>query len=351
MSQTIVFADAWLQDQSLTWPARCLLGLLYKLTDGGKHPFYSKNANSYISRIMCFTANELRTSWKSLVKSQYIIKNISQQAGNATEVTLLPKAYEDETLRNPHEGLLNSHEVLRNSHEVLRNSREGTVKSTRGIANFTKGSSEIHARGIVKSTRGYSEIHARGLVKSTRHNLIDNLIKTNKEKVKKEKDENSSDALPPVETQEVIPAKTDLTIAEIQELPEKIAIQRLSQLFNAFVLSHPEKSQDFENFDAYEEAERFYWYWTELNWTRKGTKSQIKRLKAAVGSWCLNSIRYGLKGKRKLNSPEDFYKNAQAVASRSGMLSHEQESAFNTFFPSIEKSPSGISSEGAKTQK
>ena len=329
MSQTIVFADAWLQDQSLTWPARCLLGLLYKLTDGGKHPFYSKNANSYISRIMCFTANELRTSWKSLVKSQYIVKNISQQAGNATEVTLLPKSYEDETLRNPHEGLLNSH--------------EGIVKSTRGIANFT--------RGTVKSTRPSSEIHARGLVKSTRHNLIDNLIKTNKEKEKKEKDENSSDALPPVEIQEVIPAEADLTIAEIQELPEKIAIQRLSQLFNAFVLSHPEKSQDFENFDAYEEAERFYWYWTELNWTRKGTKSQIKRLKAAVGSWCLNSIRYGFKGKRKLNSPEDFYKNAQAVASRSGMLSHEQESAFNTFFPSIGKSPSDKMPEGAKTQK
>ena len=329
MSQTIVFADAWLQDTSLTWPARCLLGLLYKLTDGGKHPFYSKNANSYISRIMCFTANELRTSWKSLVKSQYIIKNISQQAGNATEVTLLPKAYEDETLRNSREGLLNSR-------EGLLNSLEGTAKSTRGIANFTKGSSEIHARGLVKSTR---------------HNLIDNLIKTNKEKEKKEKDENSSDALPPVEIQEVIPAEADLTIAEIQELPEKIAIQRLSQLFNAFVLSHPEKSQDFENFDAYEEAERFYWYWTELNWTRKGTKSQIKRLKAAVGSWCLNSIRYGFKGKRKLNSPEDFYKNAQAVASRSGMLSHEQESAFNTFFPSIGKSPSDKMPEGAKTQK
>lgn len=351
MSQTIVFADAWLQDQSLTWPARCLLGLLYKLTDGGKHPFYSKNANSYISRIMCFTANELRTSWKSLVKSQYIVKNISQQAGNATEVTLLPKAFEDETLLNSREGLLNSR-------EGLRNPLEGTVKSTRGIANFTRGTvnftrgySENHARGIVKSTQGYSEIHARGIVNFTRHNLIDNLIKTNKEKEKKEKDENSSDALPPVEIQEVIPAKTDLTIAEIQELPEKIAIQRLSHLFNAFVLSHPEKSQDFENFDAYEEAERFYWYWTELNWTRKGTKSQIKRLKAAVGSWCLNSIRYGFKGKRKLNSPEDFYKNAQAVASRSGMLSHEQESAFNTFFPSLEKSPSGISSEGAKTQK
>ena len=330
MSQTIVFADAWLQDTSLTWPARCLLGLLYKLTDGGKHPFYSKNANSYISRIMCFTANELRTSWKSLVKSQYIVKNISQQAGNATEVTLLPKAFEDETLRNSH---------------------EGTVKSTRGIANFTRGYSENHARGIVKSTQGYSEFHARGIVNFTRHNLIDNLIETNKEKEKKEKDENSSDALPPVETQEVIPANTDLTIAEIQVLPEKIAIQRLSQLFNAFVLSHPEKSQDFENFDAYEEAERFYWYWTELNWTRKGTKSQIKRLKAAVGSWCLNSIRYGLKGKRKLNTPEDFYKNAQAVASRSGMLSHEQESAFNAFFPSIEKSPSDKMPEGAKTQK
>lgn len=351
MSQTIVFADAWLQDTSLTWPARCLLGLLYKLTDGGKHPFYSKNANSYISRIMCFTANELRTSWKSLVKSQYIIKNINQQAGNATEVTLLPKAYEDETLRNSHEGLLNSR-------EGLRNPLEGTVKSTRGIANFTRGtvnftrgSSENHARGIVKSTQGSSEFHARGIVNFTRHNLIDNLIETNKEKEKKEKDENSSDALPPVETQEVIPADTDLTIAEIQALPEKIAIQRLSQMFNAFVLSHPEKSQDFENFDIHEEAERFYWYWTELNWTRKGTKSPIKRLKAAVGSWCLNSIRYGLKGKRKLNSPEDFYKNAQAVASRSGMLSHEQESAFNTFFPSIEKSPSGILSEGAKTQK
>ncbi len=201
MSQTIVFANAWLQDQSLTWPARCLLGLLYKLTDGGKHPFYSKNANSYISRIMCFTANELRTSWKSLVKSQYIVKNISQQAGNATEVTLLPKAYEDETLRNPHEGLLNSpwkslvksqyivknisqqagnatevtllpkayedetlrnpHEGLLNSHEGLLNSREGlrnplegTVKSTRGIANFT--------RGTVNFTRGSSENHARG---------------------------------------------------------------------------------------------------------------------------------------------------------------------------------------------
>ncbi len=300
-----------------------------------------------------------------------------------------------------------------NSREGLRNPLEGTVKSTRGIANFTRGtvnftrgSSENHARGIVKSTQGSSEFHARGIVNFTRHNLIDNLIETNKEKEKKEKDENSSDALPPVETQEVIPhargivnftrhnlidnlietnkekekkekdenssdalppvetqevipvetqevipAKTDLTIAEIQELPEKIAIQRLSQLFNAFVLSHPEKSQDFENFDAYEEAERFYWYWTELNWTRKGTKSQIKRLKAAVGSWCLNSIRYGFKGKRKLNSPEDFYKNAQAVASRSGMLSREQESAFNTFFPSIEKSPSGISSEGAKTKK
>lgn len=344
MSQTIVFADAWLQDQSLTWPARCLLGLLYKLTDGGKHPFYSKNANSYISRIMCFTANELRTSWKSLVKSQYIVKNINQQAGNATEVTLLPKAYEDETLRNSREGLLNSHEVLRNSREVLRNSHEGIVKSTRGIANFT--------RGTVKSTRGYSEFHARGIVNFTRHNLIDNLIETNKEKEKKEKDENSSDALPPVEIQEVIPAKTDLTIAEIQALPEKIAIQRLSQLFNAFVLSHPEKSQDFENFDAYEEAERFYWYWTELNWTRKGTKSQIKRLKAAVGSWCLNSIRYGFKGKRKLNSPEDFYKNAQAVASRSGMLSHEQESAFNTFFPSLEKKPLlAFRQKGAKTQK
>ena len=336
MSQTIVFADAWLQDKSLTWPARCLLGLLYKLTDGGKHPFYSKNANSYISRIMCFTANELRTSWKSLVQSQYIVKNINQQAGNATEVTLLSKAYEDE-------GLLNSHEGLLNSREGLRNPLEGTVKSTRGIANFT--------RGTVNFTRGSSEFHTRGLVNFTRHNLIDNLIETNKEKEKKEKDENSSDALPPVETQEVIPADTDLTIAEIQELPEKIAIQRLFQLFNAFVLSHPEKSQNFENFDAYEEAERFYWYWSELNWTRKGTKSQIKRLKAAVGSWCLNSIRYGFKGKRKLNSPEDFYKNAQAVASRSGMLSHEQESAFNTFFPSIGKSPSDKMPEGAKTKK